>query len=67
MIKTDIGYRNTIELIKRHKEANKKLRKELPTLSGRKLKLLEKNSLIAIKELESEVREYERTRLKKAS
>jgi hypothetical protein len=67
MITTEIGYRNALKEIKELKEANSKLRKEHPKLSKRMIEILEQGSLMQIEDLESEIRGYECTRLKKAS
>jgi hypothetical protein len=67
MITTEFGYKQTLELLEREKAGLKRIRKEFPTLSERKLKLLESGSKLLIKQMEEEIREYERTRLKKAS
>ena len=67
MIKTETGYRNTLEIIKKLEAANKNLRKEHAGLSETKYRLLEEGSEETIKELKTEVREYEQRHLKKAS
>lgn len=67
MITTEKGYRITLEEIKKEKEALKQTRHQLKGLDKRKLRIVESGSLSAIAEMEREVREYERTRLRKAS
>jgi hypothetical protein len=67
MITNEKGYEITLAHLKEEKDALKQTRRMFRNLDKRKLRILENSSLAAIAELESEVREYERTRLKKAS
>lgn len=67
MIKTEAGYKQTLELIKREKATLNNLKKEFPTLTGRKFAILENSAKASIKQMEDEARDYERRALRKAS
>jgi hypothetical protein len=67
MITNEIGYRNTLRHIEEMKASLATFTKRYPQLTGRKLKLLKQSDEAMIKDLENQVREYERTRLRKAS
>lgn len=67
MITNEIGYKNTLEAIRKLEEAIEQTRQKYPESKKDWVNLIIEGPLDEIEKLKAEVREYERKQLKKAS